>query len=103
VQGDLGESIRIKRPVLDLVVEKLPVTGELALFALLIALAIGLPAGVLAAVNNNTAIDYAATMAALWGLSIPNFWLGILLLMLFSVTLGWLPASGFVSPAESPS
>src|SRR5437660_7076180 len=83
VQGDLGESIRIKRPVLDLVVEKLPVTGELALFALLIALAIGLPAGVLAAVNNNTAIDYGATMAALWGLSIPNFWLGILLIMLF--------------------
>jgi peptide/nickel transport system permease protein len=100
-KGDLGESIRIKRPVLDLVREKLPVTGELALMALLIALAIGVPMGILAAVKNNTVVDYGATMAALWGLSIPNFWLGILLILLFSVKLGWLPASGFVSPAES--
>jgi peptide/nickel transport system permease protein len=101
LQGDLGESIRIRRPVLELVEEKLPVTGELACLALLIAIAIGVPAGILAAVKNNTAVDYGATMAALWGLSIPNFWLGILLILLFSVELGWLPASGFVSPAES--
>src|SRR5215469_3818189 len=100
-RGDLGESIRIKRPVLDLITEKLPVTGELALMALLIALAIGLPAGIIAAVNNGTLIDYGASMAALWGLSIPNFWLGILLILLFSVELGLLPASGFVSPTES--
>ena len=101
--GDLGESIRIKRPVLDLVVEKLPVTGKLAAFAILIALSIGVPMGVLSAVNHGTVVDYAATMTALWGLSIPNFWLGILLILLFSVTLGLLPASGFVSPAESLS
>jgi len=100
-RGDLGESIRIKRPVLDLIAEKLPVTGELALMALIIALAIGLPAGIIAAVKNGTVIDYGASMAALWGLSIPNFWLGILLILLFSVELGLLPASGFVSPAES--
>jgi peptide/nickel transport system permease protein len=100
-RGDLGESIRINRPVLDLIIEKLPVTGELAVMALLIALVIGLPAGVIAAAKSGTAIDYGASMAALWGLSMPNFWLGILLILLFSVELGLLPASGFVSPAES--
>ncbi len=100
-EGDLGESIRIKKPVKDLILEKLPVTGELAGLAMLVALAIGVPAGIIAAVKHDTAIDYGATMAALWGLSIPNFWLGILMILLFSVTLGWLPASGFVTPAES--
>jgi peptide/nickel transport system permease protein len=102
-QGDLGESIRIKRPVLDLIEEKLPVTGELAVLALLISLSIGIPAGIIAAVKHGTAVDYGTTMAALWGLSIPNFWLGILLILLFSVELGLLPASGFVSPSESLS
>jgi len=103
LSGDLGESIRIKRPVRDLVLEKLPVTAELAAFAVVIALSIGLPMGILAAVRNNSAVDYAATMTALWGRSIPNFWLGILLILLFSVQLGLLPASGFVSPSESLS
>ncbi|MFZ2005836.1 MAG: ABC transporter permease [Stellaceae bacterium] len=100
-RGDLGESIRIKRPVKDLILEKLPVTGELAGLAMLVAVAIGVPAGILAAVKHDTAIDYGATMVALWGISMPNFWLGIMLILLFSVTLGWLPASGFVPPAES--
>jgi peptide/nickel transport system permease protein len=99
--GDLGESIRIKQPVRDLVLEKLPVTGELATLAIVIALSIGLPMGIVAAVKHGSAIDHAATMAALWGRSIPNFWLGILLILLFSVEWGLLPASGFVSPAES--
>ena len=101
LSGDLGESIRIKRPVRDLVLEKLPVTAELAALAIVIALSIGLPMGILAAVKSNSAVDYAATMTALWGRSIPNFWLGILLILLFSVQLGLLPASGFVSPTES--
>ncbi|MBV9153361.1 MAG: ABC transporter permease, partial [Alphaproteobacteria bacterium] len=88
-------------PVLELISEKLPVTAELACLALLIAVLIGVPAGIVAAVKNGTPIDYGASMAALWGLSIPNFWLGILLILLFSVELGLLPASGFVSPGES--
>jgi peptide/nickel transport system permease protein len=103
LSGDLGESIRIRRPVLALVLEKLPVTGELAALAIVIALSIGVPMGIVSAVKSGSAIDYAATMAALWGLSIPNFWLGILLILLFSVEWGLLPASGFVGPAESLS
>jgi peptide/nickel transport system permease protein len=103
LSGDLGESIRIKRPVRDLVLEKLPVTAELAALAVVIALSIGLPMGILAAVKTNSAVDYAATMTALWGRSIPNFWLGILLILLFSVQMGLLPASGFVSPVEGLS
>jgi peptide/nickel transport system permease protein len=99
--GDFGESIRIQQPVRDLILEKLPVTGELAGLAMLVAIAIGVPMGILAAVKHDTAIDYGATMVALWGISMPNFWLGILLILLFSVTLGWLPASGFVPPDES--
>jgi peptide/nickel transport system permease protein len=98
--GDLGESIRIGKPVTELILEKLPVTAELALLAMTFALLIGIPAGVLSAVKNNTVIDYAANVFALWGLSTPNFWLGFLLILLFSVELGLLPASGFVSPRE---
>jgi peptide/nickel transport system permease protein len=100
LKGDLGESVRIQKPVLDLIVEKLPVTLELALLAILIALTIGITAGIVSAVAKDSAWDYAANVFALWGLSTPNFWLGIMLILLFSVTLGWLPASGYVSPFE---
>jgi len=100
LKGDLGESIRINKPVRELVLEKLPVTAELAGLAIIVALAIGIPAGVLSAVKNGRWPDYAANVFALWGLSTPNFWLGFLLILLFSVKLGWLPASGFVSPSE---
>jgi peptide/nickel transport system permease protein len=98
--GDLGESLRIQEPVLGLIQQKLPVTLELASLAMLIALLIGIPAGIVSAVGKDTAWDYAANVIALWGLSTPNFWLGILMILLFSVQLGWLPASGYVSPFE---
>jgi peptide/nickel transport system permease protein len=100
VQGDLGESLRMQKPVTALIAEKLPVTLELAGLAIVIALAIGIPAGIVSAIAKGTWWDYAANAIALWGLSTPNFWLGIMLILLFSVQLGWLPASGYVSPFE---
>src|SRR5207302_6753761 len=100
LSGDLGESMRIKEKVLDLILAKLPVTIQLALMAIVIALAIGIPAGVVSAVGKGSMWDYAANVFALWGISTPNFWLGIMLIFLFSVELGWLPASGYVRPSE---
>jgi peptide/nickel transport system permease protein len=100
LHGDLGESVRNQQPVLDLVLQKLPVTAELALLAFLIALAIGIPAGIVSAIARGTVWDTLANAFALWGISTPNFWLGILLILLFSVQLGWLPASGYVPPSQ---
>ena len=100
LRGDLGESVRMQLPVRALIAQKLPVTLQLALMAFVIALLIGIPAGIVAAVWRGTAWDTLANAFALWGLSTPNFWLGILMILLFSVQLGWLPASGYVSPFE---
>ena len=105
VQGDFGVSLRTNQPVLELVAEKLPVTIQLAIMSMFFAFVIGVPMGILAAVKQNTWIDYVANIVALSGLSIPNFWLGIMLILLVSVQLGWLPASGyesiFVDPVRS--
>ena len=100
LHGDLGDSVRIQEPVTRLILEKLPVTIELAALAMAIALVIGISAGIVSAVFKDTVWDYGANVFALWGLSTPNFWLGILMILLFSVRLGWLPASGYVSPFE---
>ncbi|MBB4009394.1 ABC transporter permease [Allorhizobium taibaishanense] len=103
--GDLGISLRTNQPVTELIAEKLPVTIQLAIMAMIFAIVIGIPAGIIAAVKKNTAIDYIASILALSGLSVPNFWLGIMLILLVSVKLGWLPASGyesfFVDPVRS--
>jgi peptide/nickel transport system permease protein len=103
LQGDLGESIRTKKAVTELILEKLPVTIELALLAMTIALCLGIPFGVISAVRKGSAIDYTTSVVGLAGLSIPNFWLGIMMILLFSVELGWLPASGYVPPWENLS
>ncbi len=105
VTGDFGISLRTNQPVLELIGQKLPVTIQLAVMAMFFAMVIGIPIGILAAVKKNTWIDYTANIVALSGLSIPNFWLGIMLILLVSVKLGWLPASGyesiFVDPVRS--
>lgn len=100
VSGDLGISLRTNQPVLTLVVQKLPVTIQLAIMAIVIAVVIGIPMGIVSAVKKGTTLDYVANVVALSGLSIPNFWLGIMLMLLISVKLGWLPASGYVPPGE---
>jgi len=102
LRGDLGESIRTRQSVAWTVAIKLPITVELACLALLVALSLAIPAGVLAAVRRNTPWDVAASAVSLCGVSIPNFWLGIMLILLVSVRLGWLPASGFVPLLEDP-
>jgi len=98
--GDLGESMRHNRPVLELILLKLPVTLQLAVMGIIVALVLGIAGGVISALRQNTPIDYATNVVSLAGISLPNFWLGIMLIMFFSVNLGWLPASGFVSPWE---
>ncbi|GAB4178142.1 MAG: ABC transporter permease [Thalassobaculales bacterium] len=98
LQGDLGISYKTNIPVGTLVLQKLPVTIELGLLAILIAIAIGIPAGVISAVKRGTAWDFGANAVALSGLSVPNFWLGIMMILFFSVYLGVLPASGYESP-----
>lgn len=102
ILGDLGISLRTNQPVLDLILEKLPVTIQLAVMAMIIALVIGIPAGIVSSVKKGTMIDYCANAIALSGLSIPNFWLGIMLILLISVKWQLLPASGFVPFFEDP-
>jgi len=100
--GDLGQSMRMNRPVLDLILARLPVTLQLAVFSMIIALAVGITAGIIAAVRKQSAWDYGANLVALAGISVPNFWLGIMMILVFSVMLNWLPASGYVSPLIDP-
>ena len=100
LQGDLGFSWRIRQPVAQLVLTKLPVTLQLGAMAFVIAVCIGVPLGILSAVYKNRPLDYIANAVGLAGLSTPNFWLGIMLILLVSVDLGWLPPSGYVPLTE---
>jgi peptide/nickel transport system permease protein len=83
-----------------MLLEKLPVTIELAVLSMLVAVLIGLPIGIVAALKRGSILDYGSSLFGLAGLSIPHFWLGIMLILLFSVNLGWLPAGGYVAPSE---
>ena len=102
VQGDFGFSWRIREPVAALILTKLPVTFQLAVMAFLIAVLIGVPAGIISAVRQDSWVDWLANGVALFGISTPNFWLGIMMILLFSVELGWLPPSGYVPLTEDP-
>ncbi|HEX6774642.1 MAG TPA: nickel ABC transporter permease [Methylomirabilota bacterium] len=94
VQGNFGESLRHGEPAMHLVVERLPATFQLAGAGLLLALCLAIPAGIISAVKRNTVIDYFSTVVALLGQAMPTFWLGIMLILVFSVRLNWLPSSG---------
>jgi len=98
--GDFGFSWRIRMPVSQLILDKLPVTAQLAAMSFIIAVLIGVPAGILSAVKRDRPADWAANGIALFGISTPNFWLGIMMILFFSVELGWLPPSGYVPLTE---
>ncbi len=93
-QGDLGDSYFYRRPVMQVIAERAPATVELALAAFLVAGLIAIPLGIVAALREGTAVDNASVLFSLLGVSMPNFWLGPLLIILFSIQLGWFPVSG---------
>jgi peptide/nickel transport system permease protein len=100
VRGDLGDSFRFQQPVARVILAHYPATFELAIVALLVCAAIGIPAGLLAAARRGTSTDHAVGVFTLFGLSVPNFALGPVLILVFSVLLGWLPVSGRGGPSH---
>ena len=99
--GDLGQSLRSKRPVLDIILERYPATIYLAVASLLLGILIAIPAGTMAAVKQNTGYDYGAMVFALFGISVPNFWFALLLILIFGIYLRWFPTIGYVAPVPT--
>jgi peptide/nickel transport system permease protein len=102
LQGDLGESVRTGLSVGDTIVDKLPITIELAVLSVLVAVLIGIPTGIFAAARKGRPVDYMSNAVGLAGLSIPNFWLGLVLILLFAIKIDLFPASGYVPFFEDP-
>jgi peptide/nickel transport system permease protein len=102
LQGDLGNSLVDHTPVADLVLQRLPATIELTIGTFAVAILIAVPAGIMSATRPGKFVDYTSSIFALGGMSIPHFWLGMMFIALFSVQLGWLPASGYVPFSEDP-
>ena len=100
VRGDFGESLYYHVPAMELIVERLPASLELSFAAMFLALLVAVPIGIISAVYRGSALDMGSMLAALFGLSMPHFWLGIMFIMIFSVKLGWLPTSGRGTPAQ---
>lgn len=101
VRGDLGNSFKESRPVMDMILERLPNTLLLAIFATLFSFLIAIPAGILAAIKRNTIVDYFISTIAFIGISVPSFWFALMLILLFSLKLGWLPSGGMRSNFEA--
>ncbi|MDF2983617.1 MAG: peptide transporter [Devosia sp.] len=101
-QGDLGRSLTLGIPVVDALLARSPITIGIAIYSLMLTILIGLGTGILAALNHNRWIDQAATLFALLGVSLPNFWLALVMIVLFSVHLGWLPTGGYVPFTTDP-
>src|SRR5919109_1185328 len=102
IRGDFGLSLASRRPIVEIIFERYPATLYLAVTALFVGLIIAVPAGAIAATRQNTGVDYAAMGFALGGVAMPNFWLALMLIVLFSLKLGWLPSIGYASPIEDP-
>lgn len=100
--GDLGVSFRSGQPVTTLLLERLPATITLAFAALFVALVVSIPLGIVSAIRSGSKLDYASTAASQVGVSVPDFWAGIMYILLFALVLSWLPPSGYVSVLESP-
>ncbi len=98
LQGDLGQSLRTRRPVFDIVLERYPPTVYLALASLVLGISIAIPAGMMAAVKQNTVYDYSAMLFTLFGISVPNFWFAMLLILWLGIYLGWFPTIGYAAP-----
>ena len=96
LQGDLGRSLLLGKPVLEATIERLPVTISISLYAMILTLVFGISSGVIAALRQNSWVDLVVTTFALLGVSIPNFWLGLMMIVLFAVHLGWLPSGGYI-------
>ena len=102
LEGNLGRSLLMGQPVLQVMLFRLPVTMALAAYALVLTLIIGLLCGVFAALRQNSWVDQGAMVFAMFGISVPNFWMGLLMIWLFAVALGWLPTGGYVAFTEDP-
>jgi peptide/nickel transport system permease protein len=103
LHGNLGRSLADETPVSSEIQQRLPVTGELALASFIVAILIAIPSGIVSAVFRGRAVDYLATLFAFLGMSVPGFWLAMLMIILFAVKLGWLPSSGYVSFTHDPA
>jgi peptide/nickel transport system permease protein len=102
LQGDLGQSIYMRMPVTQAILDRIEPTAMLSVMSIIIAVGLGIPFGIIAAVRHNSWVDHLLSVLAQIGLSVPNFWLGLGMIMLFAVKLGWLPSSGYVSLSQNP-